>query len=726
MIKQQITSYINSYSFNGEIVVPSQVMTSTPQEEQLNLSYSPNFTMRVEDTYSYLNVTDKVEATFTADDTQYTAYMRVLNRAGNTVTLQYVDGLVSSDAPEPEPEPEPYFSSPTDGDTMTVTLDPDDPDYDGTYKVDIIVVDGDGNNVNLDDVYTYTTLTDTDNNGLSIGSEAEDLGQGYEETSRVYVIIPENTSGTATLTYDDGNGNSCTTTFTYDISVAQPEPEPDPLDSMLTISGPIASDSDGTYDSIVYTQETQDVYMQSAGMTYDSANDRYEFASDVQSALIKLCAPVTHTFETVTFVNLDSTYKAVFLQIGNVGYGVVTDDGDGNLIWTRTIDYDPTEGLPSFDFTQVIQQVGADMTCEEIHITMAPYVAPEPEPEPQSISISISSDSPMSVGDVYTFSVTTDSSDDVTADCSYEYDDTCLSIDGSAGTIECIALHPDGLTAFQATYTTGSGELQALQYVSTDVPSGGGGSGASSIYTWPDSFTFTGVKTSLNGDMWYGCTDNTARFSVFDDLQNDVSQDVQVYFSSMHVYDGQAEEQDIDVANDFGWSVAFDTQDILVKAPMNVCDPDYVLNGNPTLSIEVEYTDGDNVLTTSIPVTLRYIDLDDGGQHTIEFDESNYSCEKTIDGNDVTYNDAPFNIVVDGNESPTVSGAFTKSGMSNAVDVVDITEQDPDLGLYTTVGYAFRAVYATPISTALTVSATYGSTTIQASVHLTVTEVAPQ
>ena len=712
MIKQQITSYINSYSFNGEIVVPSQVMTSTPQEEQLNLSYSPNFTMRVEDTYSYLNVTDKVEATFTADDTQYTAYMRVLNRAGNTVTLQYVDGLVSSDAPEPEPPaPSISFIEPYDGETITGQLYDDGGEM--IYTVSIQM-----NGVTLQDMVDNTTCDVVEIGFRDIYDE--ESGELIDFQMCFFDVY----DGSVTLTYDDNEHDPVSVTFSAEITAAQPEP--DPLDSMLTISGPIASDSDGTYDSIVYTQETQDVYMQSAGMTYDSANDRYEFASDVQSALIKLCAPVTHTFETVTFVNLDSTYKAVFLQIGNVGYGVVTDDGDGNLIWTRTIDYDPTEGLPSFDFTQVIQQVGADMTCEEIHITMAPYVAPEPEPEPQSISISISSDSPMSVGDVYTFSVTTDSSDDVTADCSYEYDDTCLSIDGSAGTIECIALHPDGLTAFQATYTTGSGELQALQYVSTDVPSGGGGSGASSIYTWPDSFTFTGVKTSLNGDMWYGCTDNTARFSVFDDLQNDVSQDVQVYFSSMHVYDGQAEEQDIDVANDFGWSVAFDTQDILVKAPMNVCDPDYVLNGNPTLSIEVEYTDGDNVLTTSIPVTLRYIDLDDGGQHTIEFDESNYSCEKTIDGNDVTYNDAPFNIVVDGNESPTVSGAFTKSGMSNAVDVVDITEQDPDLGLYTTVGYAFRAVYATPISTALTVSATYGSTTIQASVHLTVTEVAPQ
>ena len=108
MVKENITAYINSYALEGEIVVPSQVMTSTPQEQQLNLSYSPNFTMRVEDTYSYLNVTDKVEATFTADDTQYTAYMRVLNRAGNMVTLQYVDGLTSKEAPEPEPTIDTY------------------------------------------------------------------------------------------------------------------------------------------------------------------------------------------------------------------------------------------------------------------------------------------------------------------------------------------------------------------------------------------------------------------------------------------------------------------------------------------------------------------------------------------------------------------------------------------------------------------------------------------
>lgn len=96
---KDINVTINSYFFEAEINVPSPVLTSTPQNEELNLSYSPNFQMKVEDTYSYLTVSDTANVSFSYDGKDYTAYCNVINRSGNIVTLQYADGLVVDDTP---------------------------------------------------------------------------------------------------------------------------------------------------------------------------------------------------------------------------------------------------------------------------------------------------------------------------------------------------------------------------------------------------------------------------------------------------------------------------------------------------------------------------------------------------------------------------------------------------------------------------------------------------
>lgn len=253
MIKTDIVANVSSNTLEGELIVPSAVLTSTPQEEEINLTYTPNFQLKLMDKNSY--AVDDVLVSFSYADTNYTAYMNVVNRTQDgIVTLQYNNGLTSKEIPpQPEPEPEPV----------------------------------------------------------------------------------------------------------------------DPLDSTLTITGPLTPNSDGIFDSIVYSQETQDVYMKSKGMTYDSDNNRYEFVLDVQSAVQQYYAPITHWIESITFVDLDSTYKDALLQMTSINSGVLTEDGDGNLRWS-TSGYDPVIGLEAFDFTEVIKEQRETMTFEEIRITLIP------------------------------------------------------------------------------------------------------------------------------------------------------------------------------------------------------------------------------------------------------------------------------------------------------------------------------------------------------------------
>lgn len=107
MIISNVTAYVNSYEYNGEVIVPSRVLTSTPQNEELNLAYAPNFQLKLDDSYSYLTVTDTVKVRFSYGSVEYTAYADIINRSANdVVTLQYVDGLSSYNNPEPGPEHE--------------------------------------------------------------------------------------------------------------------------------------------------------------------------------------------------------------------------------------------------------------------------------------------------------------------------------------------------------------------------------------------------------------------------------------------------------------------------------------------------------------------------------------------------------------------------------------------------------------------------------------------
>lgn len=103
MIKSNITVEVNSTKLGGVLIVPSAVFTSTVQEEELDLTKTPNFQIVIG---KGDEIKDTVEVSFTAEEVEYTANMKVVNRNGSTVTLQYVDGLTAEDAPEPEPTPE--------------------------------------------------------------------------------------------------------------------------------------------------------------------------------------------------------------------------------------------------------------------------------------------------------------------------------------------------------------------------------------------------------------------------------------------------------------------------------------------------------------------------------------------------------------------------------------------------------------------------------------------
>lgn len=101
MIKSNITVEVNSTELDGVLIVPSAVFTSTVQEEELDLTKTPNFQIVVG---KGGEINDTVEVSFTAEEVEYTANMKVVNRNGSAVTLQYVDGLTAEEAPEPEPE----------------------------------------------------------------------------------------------------------------------------------------------------------------------------------------------------------------------------------------------------------------------------------------------------------------------------------------------------------------------------------------------------------------------------------------------------------------------------------------------------------------------------------------------------------------------------------------------------------------------------------------------
>lgn len=99
MIIQEINATVNGNSLSGEVIVPSPVLTSTKQEENGDLTKSPNFQLKLTGATPDMNIIDTVQVEFTNGDFNYTANMNVINKLQNgTVTLQYVDGLTVEEA----------------------------------------------------------------------------------------------------------------------------------------------------------------------------------------------------------------------------------------------------------------------------------------------------------------------------------------------------------------------------------------------------------------------------------------------------------------------------------------------------------------------------------------------------------------------------------------------------------------------------------------------------
>ena len=249
MIKTDIVAYVSSYALEGELIVPSAVLTSTPQEEEINLTYTPNFQLKLMDKNSY--AVDDVLVSFSYADTNYTAHMNVVNRTQDgIVTLQYNNGLTTEEMPTPEPEPTPpRFTSPADGDTITGTIDAELQEF--TYPIELEY--GDGTQIPYDITSTCVTC---DNSDISIGytEDADENDQSY--ISGVNFSISQAGIGQATLTYEDPDtGDTCTATFDYDISAAQPEYVP--LDVLMMTGNEVEWQSPSITDYIEVTDPYQ-------------------------------------------------------------------------------------------------------------------------------------------------------------------------------------------------------------------------------------------------------------------------------------------------------------------------------------------------------------------------------------------------------------------------------------------------------------------------------------
>lgn len=222
MIKENITVTVGgSYDLDGEIIVPSQVMTSNPQEESGDLTKTPNFVLKLVDEDKKIPINTYADVEFTLGDKTYTATMKAYNRAGNIIALQYVDGLTaedisddSSDDSSDEPAQGLHFSSPADGSTITGAID-----YElQEFKYPIEVVGADGNNISYD-ITSMCVTCDNPDVGIGYTEDADENDQSY--ISGVYIYIYQAGTGTATLTFTDPESeDTCTTTFTYEVSEA--------------------------------------------------------------------------------------------------------------------------------------------------------------------------------------------------------------------------------------------------------------------------------------------------------------------------------------------------------------------------------------------------------------------------------------------------------------------------------------------------------------------------
>ena len=106
MIKENLnikfTAGETSSEYEGQIIVPSQVMTSTPQNEEVNLEKSPNVTIKLKGDAArgVKNLSSqykKIKAEFELGNKTYTMNVSLIEGTNDYVVLQYCDGLTAAE-----------------------------------------------------------------------------------------------------------------------------------------------------------------------------------------------------------------------------------------------------------------------------------------------------------------------------------------------------------------------------------------------------------------------------------------------------------------------------------------------------------------------------------------------------------------------------------------------------------------------------------------------------
>lgn len=211
MIKENITAYVNSYVHEGEIIVPSVVLTSTPQEETIDLSLTPNFQIKVMDTYSYISNNGDIKVTFDLNSYNYTSYMYIVNSSQTGyVTLQSTGSYLNMKEVTPEPEVHTLRFSST---YLECSLD----NYDGaTVVTNDFTVLYDDENISIEQgmlqgmEHVYVTIKDDTITGFFTPNDRQEVGE-YEDT--------------VTIEYEDLTA-TCWVGCTITDSTPPPEQEP--------------------------------------------------------------------------------------------------------------------------------------------------------------------------------------------------------------------------------------------------------------------------------------------------------------------------------------------------------------------------------------------------------------------------------------------------------------------------------------------------------------------
>ena len=106
MIKENLnikfTAGETSSEYEGQIIVPSQVITSTQQNEEVNLEKSPNVTIKLkgEAARGVKNLSaqyKKIKAEFELGNKTYTMNVSLIEGTNDYVVLQYCDGLTAAE-----------------------------------------------------------------------------------------------------------------------------------------------------------------------------------------------------------------------------------------------------------------------------------------------------------------------------------------------------------------------------------------------------------------------------------------------------------------------------------------------------------------------------------------------------------------------------------------------------------------------------------------------------